>query len=153
MTRRPPAETINGMHPLLQDDISLEDYRVELADIAEVLGVPLDPIPPFDHPGIGFAFMPDDMAWPEVHLSLMAFNWRLQAMDAPRSYCASWCYPGIGPDTFVTALRQLTVWGGDPAGEPTGWIKRHGSLNVRRCWRRVPGRRLDHASEFVREGM
>jgi hypothetical protein len=141
------------MHPLLQDDISLDEYRIELADVADILGVPLIPIPPSEHPGIGFAFLPDDQTWFEAHLSLMAFNWRIQAQDAPYSYCAGWCYPGIGPDTFVTALRHLAAWGGDPAGEPTGWIKRHGSLDVRRNWRRLPGRRLDHASEYDPSGM
>lgn len=139
-------------HPLMQDDVDLEEYRSELADVAEVLGVPLTPIPPHDHPGIGFAYLPVDMAWPEVHLSLMAVNWRLQAQDAPRSYSVSWCYPGIGVDTFVTALRHLDLWGGDPAGEPTGWIKQHGTLNVPRRWRRLPGRRLDDACEYQPAG-
>jgi hypothetical protein len=133
---------VAGNSPVRLDPGSIEPGKRELADIAAQVGVPLQPIPQNEDPGVSFAFLPDNLDWPEIHVTLMLVNWRMQVCDAPRSYCAHWCYPGIGFDTFLTVLHHLQLWGGDPADEPTGWVKRFGTLDVAYNWRRRPGLRL-----------
>ncbi len=134
---------LDGSTLLQLDPASFDEGKRVLVDIAEVLGVPLQAMPASVDPGVTLAYLPDDMAWPEIHISLMLVNWRIQACDAPLSYCAHWCSPGIGIDTFTTALHHLRAWGGDPTDEPTGWTKRFGSLGVAFNWERQPGLRLD----------
>ncbi len=143
---RRPADTIVDMPPTDDDHwqrLAIEGHKRELVDIADVLGVPLWPLPATVSPGLTVAYLPDDMAWPEIHLSMLKFNWHIRALDGPGSCCASWSYPGNGHDSFLTALHHLRLWGGDPTGEPTGWTERHGTLHVPYNWRRQPGLRLD----------
>ncbi len=149
MTGRRPAATMKPMFVIENGQVigvdmsTINEQKQQLADVADVLGVPLQPMPASIDRGVTFVFLPDDMDWPEVHVSLQIVNWRMQALDAPNSYCAIWCYAGTGIDTFTTVLHHLRLWGGDPHDEPTGWVKRHGTLNVKYNWRRQPGRRLD----------
>lgn len=125
------------------DPSTVDEQKQQLADVADVIGVPLQPMPSTRDRGVTFVYLPDDMTWPEIHVSLMLVNWRLQALDAPLSHCAIWCYAGVGLDTFATVLHHLRLWGGNPHDEPTGWIKRHGRLDVKYNWKRRPGLRLD----------
>jgi hypothetical protein len=126
------------------DMLLFPDLADRLADasayhllLAEGHGVQLHPVD--ERFGLHFAYLPDRVDWPQIHLSMMATNWRIQVCDAPKSFCAHWCYPGVREDTFLFALDRLRTWGGDPAGEPTGYIKAHDWRTAANIWRRRPG--------------
>ncbi len=127
--------------------------RAELVALAAGRGVTLTPVP--GYPGLEFAYLPTDLSRSEVHLSLFAYNWRLQAVDAPNSYCAHWCYAGIGEDTFCFAVDRLRAWDGDRAGEPTGYLKAYDRrASAAWNWSRPAGRLMNTATweeDFKRE--
>lgn len=61
-----------------------------------------------------------DMPGGEVWAVRMMFNWRVLETPDEWSIGRSWCYLGIGPETFLLAVRHAALYGD---GEPDGWIK------------------------------
>lgn len=123
--------------PQLLDDEQLEAIRRDFLGVADEIGIPLIAIPSYESPGVTFEYLPVERDWPSVHVSLMLFNWRIQQLDSPLSYFRHWCYAGVDMLTFVTVLRHLEQWAGDPADEPCGWTKRHTNPDVRVGLRRI----------------
>lgn len=86
--------------------------------------------------GFGFRYKPPVTEWPTVHLLRTDFNWRL--CEVPDVFAHSkrhWCFSGNNEQTFLQAVRQLSMWQGNPTAEPTGFIK---SWDGRRCSTTLP---------------
>lgn len=96
-------------------------WRLRYLEMAELEGVVLDPLP--QEYGMAFSFknveQPD---WPEIHLSRMLVNWRIQE-SVGLFYGRYWCYASLSDHSFINAIRALKEWQGDPNAEPAGWIK------------------------------
>lgn len=102
----------------------LEMYlRDRFLERARREGVELVPLPA--EYGLAFSYEnPDEPVWPEVHLSRMLVNWRLQVVEIPGcTYDRYWCYENLSERSFAIAARALADWRGDPESEPTGWIR------------------------------
>lgn len=119
---------------------------------------------PLDVPGAQnrIVYLPDDLDHVEIEISREVFNWRIHAVDAPQSSCAFWCYPGgYTVEDLIVVFARAYVWDGDPAGEPTGYIKRKlptGGRWMSPLYRRRPGKPLDEDArlpldELVRLGL
>ncbi len=111
-----------------------------LPEVAGTFDVALTAMPDSALPS--FVFLPEVTAWPEIHLALYGFNWRLMVIDQPNSYAAHWCFAGNGMDSFVFAVQRLAAWRGDPAGEPTGYVSKRDARRNAVFWPRREGQRL-----------
>jgi len=131
-------------HPMLEAaGMTAAEYRNLLLQVADTAGLPLLAA---DDESVSLAYLPPDLDWPEVHIDLMFVNFRIQQLDGPYSAWAFWCYPGTGLDAFIDTVARVKAWGGDPGGEPTGYIKRHVPDRAWRCYyQRKPGRILTPA--------
>jgi hypothetical protein len=62
------------------------------------------------------------------HIEVWQFlvNWRLVTcpVDSPGCPERAWCYQGLGPSTFVSAVIAAYSWDGSDDTEPPGYFKR-----------------------------
>lgn len=119
-------------------DALAEAYRLLALGTSAVDLVRINPASMSVH----FRFAPQRPDWPLVDLSMMATNWRLLVIDQPGSYCAHWCYGGVGMDTFLFAVARLAAWGGDPTDEPQGYISKRDNRAHATFWPRAAGLQL-----------